>query len=879
MLHELWNFFTKSVRRQLIWGVVLVHAVLMTLFVWDVTTRQQELLLDQQVTHATALAHSVSTSSAGWLLSHDVTGLQEIIDAQVRYPELIYAMAIDQKGLILAHTDRQRRGQYLLDLPAKQESAILSKTAELVDIISPATVGGEHVGWIRIGIGQLKSKAQLTEITHDGIIYALAAIIIGMVLASFMGTRLTRRLYGIQSVASDIEEGKQTNRRAPDLGTDEAAQLAKQFNKMLDTLEKREQEVAATHEALHKSEARYSRSLRGANDGLWEWNMQTNEVYYSPRWKSMLGYEDDELESAFSTWEYLTYPKDVERTKKLIQQYVDGEINKFESEFRMQHKDGHWLHILSRAELERDAEGSPLLLSGTHVDITERVNAEDRLQQLAENLNEVFWLGSPTWDEIYYISPAYEKIWGQKAEDLYMNPRLWIDSVHPDDREQVIEDIPKDIKSIGEFVNFREYRIQRSDGEIIWIKARAYPIKDPNGQLIRIAGIAEDISERVRMEEAMQRTQKMDALGKLTGGIAHDFNNMLGVILGYSELLEEKLADTPQLSKYIKEISSAGNRAKKLTSKLLAFSREQPADKNLFKINRLLERDHHMLEKTLTAKIDLRIEKGAELWEVCLDEEMLADSILNMCINSMHAMPDGGKLTISTKNIHLNDREVQLFSISAGDYVQLSITDTGTGISPDVKEKIFEPFFTTKGDAGTGLGMSQVYGFVKQSNGDIQVLSEYDKGTQIVIYIPRYEKQKNDKCCITKSNEKSEPKPSNNESILVVDDEPALRKLAKEILQSQNYQVLCAEDGEEALKILTTKNIDLMVTDVIMPNMDGFQLASLVKQQFPEIKILIVSGFNEQYEDENSNDALYHQLDKPYNSAALLNKIKKLLDE
>ena len=206
--NKFYDFFTKTVRRQLIWGVVLVHAVLMMLFVWDVTNRQQNLLLDQQITHATALAHSVSTSSAGWLLSRDVIGLQEIIDAQKRYPELLYAMAIDQKGLILAHTDRDRRGQYIVDIPANSDPIILSKTSELVDVINPAIVGGEHVGWIRIGIGQRTSKQQLNKITQDGIMYAIGAIVIGLVLAGLIGTRLTRKLYSIQSVANEIESGK-----------------------------------------------------------------------------------------------------------------------------------------------------------------------------------------------------------------------------------------------------------------------------------------------------------------------------------------------------------------------------------------------------------------------------------------------------------------------------------------------------------------------------------------------------------------------------------------------------------------------------------------------------------------------------------------------
>ena len=877
ILNKFYHFFTKTVRRQLIWGVVLVHAVLMMLFVWDTTKRQQNLLLDQQITHASALVHSVSTSSAGWLLSRDVIGLQEIIDAQIRYPELLFAMAIDQTGLILAHTDRERRGQYIIDLPVKAESVILSKTSELVDIISPAIVDTEHVGWIRIGIGQRTSKQQLTKITQNGIIYASAAILIGIVLAGLIGTRLTRRLSIIQSVANEIESGKVTGIRAPDKGTDEAAQLAKQFNKMLDTLDKRKQELISTHEALQTSEARYARSLRGANDGLWEWNLQTNELYFSPRWKNMLGYEDDELESNFSTWECLTFPDDVKKTTDLIQQYLDGSTEKFEAEFRMKHKQGHWLHILSRGEVERDEEGKPLLLSGTHVDITARINAENRLQQLAENLNEVVWLGSPDRKEIYYISPAFEKIWGIKVDDIYRNPSLWIEAVHPDDRQQVLDDITKDIHNVEDYIEFRKYRIQKPDGKIIWINSRAYPIRDEDGKLIRIAGIAEDITEHVTMEETVRRTQKMDALGKLTGGIAHDFNNLLGVILGYAELLNSNFNDNPKVNRYIEEIITAGNRATKLTSKLLAFSRVQPTDEQSTNINQLLEQYRDMLEKTLTAKINLMIESSDDLWDVCIDKELLGDSILNMCINSMHAMPQGGSLTLSTENVHLSDSSATSLSIQAGDYVKLSVIDNGSGISNDIKERVFEPFFTTKGSDGTGLGMSQVYSFVKQSNGQIEIQSEPAIGTKISIFIPRQQNLNNVKDNEDISIKSSEIKSTKDGTILVVDDESALRELAVDLLSSKGYKVLSAEDGVEALKVLSKNDVDLLLTDVIMPNMDGFELAEQVTKLYPTIKIMIASGYNDTFNDKASQNDLYLKVEKPYELSFLLNKIRELL--
>jgi PAS domain S-box-containing protein len=370
-----------SVRRQLVAAVALVHAVMMTLFIWDLTVRQQGLLLDQQAGQAQSLAQSVATSAGVWLVSRDLTGLQEIIEAQKRYPELLYAMVLDQDGVVLAHTDRQRLGQYLADLPHQAQLTTLQRTPALVDVASPVMVAGRHVGWVRVGVGQEATGARLAKITRNGILYALVAIVVGAALAAAMGTYLTRRLYAIQAVADAVRAGD-TARRAPQDGHDEAAQLARQFNDMLDTLVEREREINASHAALHRSETRFRRAMLGANDGLWDWDMQTDRVYYSPRWKAMLGYHEHELEGNLATWEHLVHPADLPRMRAAIQDYVDGRRPAYEVEYRLRHKNGQWVHVLARGHLERDEAGRPLCLTGTHVDITERKHAEQEIHRL-----------------------------------------------------------------------------------------------------------------------------------------------------------------------------------------------------------------------------------------------------------------------------------------------------------------------------------------------------------------------------------------------------------------------------------------------------------------------------------------------------------------
>jgi len=515
----------------------------------------------------------------------------------------------------------------------------------------------------------------------------------------------------------------------------------------------------------------------------------------------------------------------------------------------------------------------------------ERLNSEEalreseaRFRQLTENINEVFWLGSVDWNQILYISPAYEKNWGQSSDALYADARSWINAVLPEDREQVIADIPQGETEIDDYFEFREYRIQKPDGEIRWIKARAYPIRDKTGKITRIAGIAEDITEYKHQEELLRRSKKMDALGKLTGGIAHDYNNMLGVILGYAELLNDKLSDQPKLAKYVKEIQNAGERNKTLTKRLLSFSKHKIIDAKSININTILQSQHQMLEKTLTARIKLTYDLEDNLSDVYLDSGDLEDALVNMSINAMHAIDGNGKISIETNNIQIDSTDARLLQLEPGEYVSLSITDNGLGMGKEMKEKIFDPFFTTKGEMGTGLGLSQVYGFVERSHGSIKVYSEPGYGTQFILYFPKYK--------IPKTNtEKYETKDLTNklqgkEKILIVDDEKSLRVLASEILGQKGYTVICAESGEQALEILENETFDLMISDVVMPEMDGHRLAAIVREKYPSIKIQLASGFSDERENDQINQSLRkNMLHKPYKSTALLENIRNLFAE
>ena len=416
-------------------------------------------------------------------------------------------------------------------------------------------------------------------------------------------------------------------------------------------------------------------------------------------------------------------------------------------------------------------------------------------------------------------------------------------------------------------------------GKHICLRTNGVPVFDANGLVTGYRGVDKDVTEQLLMDERMAKSQKMDALGKFTGGIAHDFNNILSMITGNAELLKYEVSDDVKSNKYVDSIIQTGDRAKKLVAKLLTFSSKEITSASRVDINQLLMDDQDMLESTLTARVNLRYELERDLWQVLLDIGALEDAILNIVINAMHAISDTGSITIATDNVSIDDEEAKQLNLPLGDYVCLSFSDTGNGMDKKTLVKIFDPFFTTKGDAGTGLGLSQVYGFVQQSKGAINVSSKPDEGTKIIIYLPR--------CTATKSVDVKQNDDSarevlltGSETILLVDDKAELRDLLDDVLSRNGYKVICAENGIKALQILETTSVDLLLSDVIMPTMDGYALAAQVKERYPAIKVQLTSGYAEMEHVSKVDEELHLKLlTKPYSLESLLRCIRELLDD
>ncbi|HLB90754.1 MAG TPA: ATP-binding protein [Terriglobales bacterium] len=419
----------------------------------------------------------------------------------------------------------------------------------------------------------------------------------------------------------------------------------------------------------------------------------------------------------------------------------------------------------------------------------------------------------------------------------------------------------------------------RKDGEIIVarISGRSIP-NGPEGNSFEI--FMEDVTETRMLELQLRQAQKMEAIGRLAGGIAHDFNNLLMVISGYSEFLLERLGPDPRLRAPAQEISNATQRATSLTRQLLAFSRKQMLAPKVLDLNEMVAENLKMLTRMIGEDIDLVMVPGPGLGAVRADPGQIDQVIMNLAVNARDAMPQGGKLTIETANVALDESFARTHApVTPGEYVMLAISDTGVGMDSETQSRIFEPFFTTKGAKGTGLGLSTVYGIVKQSGGFIFVDSQPQRGTAFRAYFPRVDGR--DEVAVVQESTGLPRADRGQETILLVEDETNLRRLARQYLETQGYKILEAEDGGAALQIVDgyASGIDLLLTDIIMPGMNGRELAEQVTQLLPNVRVLYMSGYTENAVGHDGTlDAGINLLQKPFSLPALKDRVREVLD-
>jgi len=500
---------------------------------------------------------------------------------------------------------------------------------------------------------------------------------------------------------------------------------------------------------------------------------------------------------------------------------------------------------------------------------------EELFRLISENAEDMIAVVDAEGHRLYN-SPSYERLLGYGPEELQQSSPF--EQVHPDDRKQVEESV-KEARNSGTATRI-EYRMRHKDGSWRVFESTASAVLDSQGKVDKLVIVNRDATVRRRLEEQFRQGQKMEAVGRLSGGIAHDFNNLLGVIIGYCEVLEEKIEVTHELRGCVEEILRAGRRAATLTRQLLAFSRQQVLEPKVLDLNAVIQDTEKMLRRLIREDVELNTELETGLDRVKADQGQVEQVILNLAVNARDAMPDGGKLTIKTENILMDEAQVRRYSypFKPGRYVLLTVSDTGMGMDSATQAHIFEPFFTTKEKGkGTGLGLATVYGVIKQSDGYIELHSELNVGTTFKIFLPQVDGPIEEE----KAPGMSTPLSQQHETVLLVEDEDSLRTLARSVLEKLGYTVIEATNGTDACSKSEQRQgtIHLLLTDVVMPGMNGRALAEKLAGQRPQLRVLYMSGYTGQAVGHGVLAPGSHFLPKPFTRESLGRKVREVLDE
>lgn len=637
--------------------------------------------------------------------------------------------------------------------------------------------------------------------------------------------------------------------------------------------------------ALELSEERYRALSELSPSGVFRTDANGRCVYVNDRWCDYAGRKA--AEALGQAWTDALHPEDFARVLDEWSQCAERRET-FASEFRFETPSGRSTWLFGQSAPVMDGRGRIAGHIGTITDITERKRhedalreSEDRFRTLVNTIDGIVWEADARTLDFNFIGDKAERLLGYPCE-AWLEPGFWAEHLHPDDRElAVARRIEATARRQG--LDF-EYRFLAGDGRTVWLHDLS-AVAVEGGWPRWLRGIMVDVSKYKQAEEALRRSQKMEAIGLLTGGVAHDFNNLLNVILSHAELLEEIAPANPDVSRSVEAMVKSVQRGADLTRKLLSFSRTQPQATKRVSVNAFIEGMKGLIAKSLTPAIRVKTVLAADAWTVDLDPGDLEDAVLNLALNARDAMPRGGSLIIETANKTIDEAYVERNPGSRpGNFVMLSVSDTGTGMTPEVREKAFEPFFTTKGaDKGTGLGLSMVYGFVQRSGGHAKIYSEEGQGTAVHLYLPRAQEVM---AAAEPPGGAFETLPRGSETILVVDDEPALVEAAVHLLGRLGYHTLTAEGAVQALAALNeAPAVDLLFSDVIMPGgMDGYRLAIEALARRPGLKVLLTSGFTRQREEFINGEAKLAShltktlLGKPYNIAELATAVRRALD-
>jgi len=636
----------------------------------------------------------------------------------------------------------------------------------------------------------------------------------------------------------------------------------------------------------HDVQQRWERAVRGTSDGLYDWDLLTGHVWYAARFRAIVGYSEAEFPDTFNAFQSVVSEADRPRVLASIRAHLENR-QPLDVRCRIRTGSGALLWCRMRGEAERNAAGRPLRLAGAISDISAQVEAEQALSRTQDFYGTVLdslplFIAYADRDErVVYANRRFAEFFNLPHDE---GEGRTIGAIIGERRHEVIGPFVREALA-GRTIE-QQGRFRDATGRAIDLEAAFFPHRDETGAIQGCFVAARDVTEKKLLEAELRQSQKMEAVGRLTGGIAHDFNNLLAVIIGNTQLLSRSLRESPRLLKQADTALKAAMRGGELTRRLLAFARQQVLEPKVVELNQLLGGMYEFLRRSLTGEIEIRQQHEPGAWCVKVDPGQLENAVLNLVINARDAMPEGGTITITTRNVVVNEttaaeRALAGEAVKPGDYVMLTVADTGMGMSADTLKRVFEPFFTTKDvGKGSGLGLSMVYGFVKQSEGHVSVTSAPGEGTEVRLYFPRA--QAHAERIGPDGSAPAEALPRGHETILVVEDNAEVRATAVEILGSLGYRLLEAANGHQALEqFMQHPDIALVFSDVMLPGgLLGTSLATKLSERRPGLKVLMTTGFSEStIMHRGLLDGSMALISKPYKVEELARRVRTILDE
>jgi PAS domain S-box-containing protein len=636
-----------------------------------------------------------------------------------------------------------------------------------------------------------------------------------------------------------------------------------------------------TEARLRASETRLREAQRMSKLGNWERNVVTGEVWWSEEALRIFGLAPDVTDPSGEAIVEAVHAEDrkllIGSIERLLQHGEDHSI-----EYRVVRPDGSERIVHDHAKAVRDAAGRIVMLSGTVQDITKRKRIEQALQQsefkyrtIVDTAHEGIMVVDRE-HRITYVNRRMAQMLGHAPEEMLGRSNL--EFMDDKAREAARRKVSRRLSGMREQYDFG---FVHADGSSISTRIAATPISAQDGSYVGSLLMVADVTEPRRLERQLRQAQKMEAVGQLTGGIAHDFNNLLTIVIGNLQLLELSVGQDEALRGQIDAALGAALRGAELTRRLLAFSRRQLLTPKVILVNELVGELAPLLRRTLGEDISIKTRLADDLWLTKVDASQLENALVNLAVNARDAMPGGGALTIETRNVTIGENFAGTNAdLPFGDYVLIAVSDNGTGIEKELIPRVFDPFFSTKETGkGSGLGLSMVHGFVKQSRGDVSIYSEVGRGTTVRIYLPRSDSAAKDAAA---TSVKLSVVPSGTERILLVEDEPGVRQIGASVLRDLGYDVLEAEAADQALGLLQRHGgVDLLFTDIVMPGgMSGAELAREALHLYPKLKVLYTSGYTDNAMLEhglldNGNELLT----KPYQKHELAQKVRAVLDQ